>query len=73
MKLIIEYKTKRVTGVEYASRNNKTKLNTVVAKKKRKEMRIFSASAIHSPKIMLSGIEPREELEKYGINVIYQL
>ncbi|KAF3430485.1 hypothetical protein E2986_06927, partial [Frieseomelitta varia] len=69
-KLLIDSKTKRVTGVEYTSRNNRTKLNTVVVKKEV----ILSAGSINSPKIlMLSGIGPAEELEKYGIQVISNL
>ena len=69
-KLLIDNITKRVIGVEYASRNNRTKLNTVFAKKEV----ILSAGSINSPKIlMLSGIGPREELEKYGIQVISNL
>ncbi|KAF3430490.1 hypothetical protein E2986_13928 [Frieseomelitta varia] len=66
-KLVVDNKTKRVTSVEYTSGNNRTKLNTVFA---RKEV-ILSAGSINSPKIlMLSGIGPREELKKHGIEVI---
>ena len=69
-KLLLDHEKKRVIGVEYASRNNRTKLNTVFA---RKEV-ILSAGSINSPKIlMLSGIGPREELKKYGIPVISNL
>ena len=69
-KLLVDSKTKRVTGVEYISGNNRTKLHTVFAKKEV----ILSAGAINSPKIlMLSGIGPGEELEKYGIEVISNL
>ncbi|KAK1117179.1 hypothetical protein K0M31_016876 [Melipona bicolor] len=69
-KLLVDNKTKRVTGVEYTSGNNRTKLNRVFAKKEV----ILSAGSINSPKIlMLSGIGPREELEKYGIQVISNL
>ena len=69
-RLLVDNETKRVTGVEYASRNNQTKLNTVFAKKEV----ILSAGSINSPKIlMLSGIGPSEELEKYGIQVISNL
>ncbi|KAF3430486.1 hypothetical protein E2986_07082 [Frieseomelitta varia] len=69
-KLVVDNKTKRVTGVEYTSGNNRTKLNTVFA---RKEV-ILSAGSINSPKIlMLSGIGPREELEKHGIEIINNL
>lgn len=69
-KLLVDNKTKRVTGVEYTSGNNRTKLNRVFAEKEV----ILSAGSINSPKIlMLSGIGPREELEKYGIQVISNL
>ncbi|KAF3430179.1 hypothetical protein E2986_07371 [Frieseomelitta varia] len=69
-KLLVDNKTRRVTGVEYTSGNNRTKLNTVFAKKEV----ILSAGSINSPKIlMLSGIGPGEELEKYGIEVISNL
>ncbi|KAK9294320.1 hypothetical protein QLX08_011026 [Tetragonisca angustula] len=69
-KLLVDNETKRVTGVEYTTGNNRTKLNTVFAKKEV----ILSAGSINSPKIlMLSGIGPREELEKYGIQVISNL
>ena len=70
--LLIDSKTKRVLGIEYASKTktNETKLNLVLA---RKEV-ILSAGAINSPKIlMLSGIGLREELNKHGINVISDL
>ncbi|CAD1479083.1 unnamed protein product, partial [Heterotrigona itama] len=66
----LDQEKKRVTGVEYASGNNRTKLNTVFAKKEI----ILSAGSINSPKIlMLSGIGPEEELEKHGIQVISNL
>ena len=71
-RLLVDSKTKRVLGVEYASttETNETKLNVVLA---RKEM-ILSAGAINTPKIlMLSGIGPRNELKKHGINVISDL
>ncbi|KAK9299911.1 hypothetical protein QLX08_007215 [Tetragonisca angustula] len=69
-KLLLDSKTKRVTGVEYISGSNRTKLHTVFAKKEV----ILSAGAINSPKIlMLSGIGPAEELEKHGIQVISNL
>ncbi|CAD1468056.1 unnamed protein product, partial [Heterotrigona itama] len=69
-KLLVDHEKKRVIGVEYASGNNQTKLNTVFAKKEV----IVSAGSINSPKIlMLSGIGPREELNKHGINVISDL
>lgn len=60
-----------VVCVEYASKNNETKLSIVFAKKEV----IVSAGSINSPKIlfMLSGIRRREELKKHGIKVIYQL
>ena len=69
-KLLVDYKTNRVIGVEYTSANNRTKLNTVFAKKEV----ILSAGPVNSAKIlMLSGIGPREELEKYGIQVVSNL
>ena len=71
-KLLVDSKTKRVIGVEYASttKNNQTKLNLVFTKKEV----IVSAGTINSPKIlMLSGIGPREELNKHRINVISNL
>ncbi|KAF3430178.1 hypothetical protein E2986_05929 [Frieseomelitta varia] len=69
-KLFVDSKEKRVTGVEYISGNNRTKFNTVIAKNEV----ILSAGSINSPKIlMLSGIGPTEELEKYGIQVISNL
>ncbi|KOX68393.1 Glucose dehydrogenase [acceptor] [Melipona quadrifasciata] len=69
-KLLVDHTNTRVIGVEYASINNRTKLNTVFAKKEV----ILSAGSINSPKIlMLSGIGPREELKKYGIQVISNL
>ncbi|XP_043522749.1 glucose dehydrogenase [FAD, quinone]-like isoform X1 [Frieseomelitta varia] len=71
-RLLVDSKTKCVLGVEYASttETNETKLNVVLA---RKEV-ILSAGAINSPKIlMFSGIGPREELRKHGINVISDL
>ena len=69
-KLLLDHKKNRVTGIEYTSGNNRTKLNTVFA---RKEV-ILSAGSINSPKVlMLSGIGPREELKKHGIKVISDL
>ena len=69
-KLLVDQEKKRVIGVEYTLRNNRTKLNTVFASKEV----ILSAGSINSPKIlMLSGIGPREELEKYGIPIISNL
>ncbi|KAF3430175.1 hypothetical protein E2986_07627 [Frieseomelitta varia] len=69
-KLLVDNEKKRITGVEYTSGNNRTKLNKVLAKKEV----IVSAGAINSPKIlMLSGIGPREELKKHGIQVIRNL
>ena len=40
MKLIVEYKTKRVINVECASRNSRTKLNTGFPKKRKKFSRL---------------------------------
>ncbi|KAK1120120.1 hypothetical protein K0M31_012844 [Melipona bicolor] len=69
-KLFVDHTKRRIIAVEYALINNRTKLNTVFAKKEV----ILSAGSINSPKIlMLSGIGPREELEKYGIRVISNL
>ena len=71
-RLLVDSKTKRVLGFEYASTTkiNETKLNVVLARKKV----ILSAGAIKSPKIlMLSGIGPRKESKKHGINVINDL
>lgn len=68
-RLLIDTKTKRVTGVEYTSAV--TGFSKVVLA--RKEV-ILSAGAINSPKIlMLSGVGPMEELEKYGIDVVSDL
>ncbi|CAK9805393.1 Glucose dehydrogenase [FAD, quinone] [Anthophora plagiata] len=68
-RLMMDTTKKRVTGVEYTS--------TVIGFTKRVTARkevILSAGAINSPKIlMLSGIGPREELKKHGINVISDL
>ena len=71
-KLLVDNKTNRAIGVEYASTtsNNQTKLNSVFVKKEV----IVSAGSINSPKIlMLSGIGPREELKKCRIKVISDL
>ncbi|KOX69471.1 Glucose dehydrogenase [acceptor] [Melipona quadrifasciata] len=69
-KLLVDHTKRRIIGVEYASINNRTKLNTVFAKKEV----ILSAESINSPKIlMLSGFGPGEELEKYNIQVIDNL
>lgn len=66
-RILIDPKTKRATGVEYAS----TKSGFRKTLKARKEV-ILSAGAINSPKIlMLSGIGPKDELLKHNIKLIY--
>ncbi|KAK1137812.1 hypothetical protein K0M31_002306 [Melipona bicolor] len=70
-KLLTDIRTKHVTGVEYASNNNAvTTFNVAFAKKEV----IVSAGSINTPKVlMLSGIGPRDELDRHGIRVIRDL
>lgn len=68
VKILIATQTKRIIGVEFVTKRGAIKM--VVA---RKEV-ILSAGAIESPKLlMLSGIGPRAELEKHGINIVQNL
>lgn len=67
-KVLIDPRTKRATGVEVAYPDGHTKRINV-----RKEV-IVAGGAVNSPQIlMLSGVGPREELEKVGIKVIHDL
>lgn len=64
-KVIIDPETKRALGVEYFRHG---KAQVVFA---RREV-ILSAGAINSPHLlMLSGVGPREQLERVGIDVIH--
>ena len=68
-KLLTDSETGRVTGVEYVVSTDgaAVKFNVALA---RKEV-IVSAGSINSPKVlMLSGIGPREELERHNIKVV---
>ncbi|XP_074594873.1 oxygen-dependent choline dehydrogenase-like [Brevipalpus obovatus] len=66
-RILIDSKNKRAYGVEY-KKNGK-----FYQVKARKEV-ILSAGALNSPKLlMLSGIGPKNELEKFGIPVIADL
>lgn len=68
-KILIDSKTKRAFGVKYMSLTTNTSKRVFA----RKEV-IISAGTIESPKLlMLSGIGPKDELEKYGINVVRNL
>ena len=68
-RVLIDPRTKHAFGVEYI-RDGETKIRTVRA---RKEV-IVSAGAINSPKLLqLSGVGPRELLEKFGIYLIQDL
>ena len=59
-KIVIDKRTKKVTGVEYIKDG---KYNTI---RVRKEV-IVSAGTIQSPQIlMLSGIGPKEQLQAVG-------
>lgn len=65
-KVIIDPETKRALGVEYI-RHGKTQ--AVYA---RREV-ILSAGAINTPHLlMLSGIGPRQDLERVGIDVVHE-
>ncbi|PSN39288.1 Glucose dehydrogenase [FAD, quinone] [Blattella germanica] len=69
-RVIIDPKTKRATGVEYASE----KTRAILGKLKAKKEVIVSGGAISSPQIlMLSGIGPEETLKPLGIPVIKNL
>ena len=69
IKIIIDPKTKRATGVEYT--NTITGLNKTASAKREV---ILSSGVVNSPKLlMLSGIGPTEELKKHGINVFQNL
>ncbi|XP_043512688.1 glucose dehydrogenase [FAD, quinone]-like [Frieseomelitta varia] len=64
--------TKHVTGVEYAATYNNAAMEFNVAFA-RKEV-IVSAGTIDTPKVlMLSGIGPRDELDRHGIRLIREL
>lgn len=64
-RIIIDPQTKTATGVEYQDADGQTRTATAT-----KEV-ILSAGTIDSPRILkLSGIGPKEELEKLGIKVI---
>lgn len=66
-KVIVDPETKRAQGVEFIKNGIKQE---VYAKREV----ILSAGAINSPHLlMLSGIGPRENLEKVGIPVIHEL
>ncbi|XP_054154996.1 glucose dehydrogenase [FAD, quinone]-like [Oppia nitens] len=63
----IIFSGKRAVGVEYEKNNRKTTVNAS------REV-ILSAGAIESPHIlMVSGIGPRKQLEKFGIPVLADL
>ncbi|XP_069683578.1 glucose dehydrogenase [FAD, quinone]-like isoform X2 [Periplaneta americana] len=64
-KILIDKKKKKVTGVEYYKDGERKVIRV------RKEV-ILSAGAVQSPQILLlSGIGPRKELEKVGVDVIH--
>ncbi|XP_014217222.1 glucose dehydrogenase [FAD, quinone]-like [Copidosoma floridanum] len=66
-KVLIDPQTKTAYGVEFTKHGRKIKVTA------KKEV-ILSAGAIASPKLlMLSGIGPKEHLEKFGINVLQDL
>ncbi|XP_051156152.1 glucose dehydrogenase [FAD, quinone]-like [Leptopilina boulardi] len=66
MKIMIDTETKRAIGVEFTS----TKTGATKVVMARKEV-ILSAGTIESAKLlMLSGIGPRDELQKHNINVV---
>ena len=68
-KILIDPNTKKALGVEYTSTLT-GESRKVVAKKEV----IISAGAVNSPQLlMVSGIGPIEELQKYGISVIKNL
>lgn len=66
-KVIIDPITKRAQGVELIRDGRKQEVYA------RREV-ILSAGAINSPQLlMLSGVGPRENLEKVGVNVLHDL
>ncbi|XP_051160278.1 glucose dehydrogenase [FAD, quinone]-like [Leptopilina boulardi] len=66
IKIIIDTETKRAIGVEFIS----TKTGATKVVMARKEV-IVSAGTIESAKLlMISGIGPRDELQKHNINVV---
>lgn len=67
-KVLIDPQTKTVTGVEIIDKDGHTK--RINAKKEV----IVSGGAVNSPQILLlSGIGPREELQRVGIRQVHQL
>ncbi|XP_011315149.1 glucose dehydrogenase [FAD, quinone]-like [Fopius arisanus] len=67
IRIIIDPETKLALGVEYLS----TRSDVVRVAIARKEV-ILSAGALNSPKVlMLSGIGPKEDLDRLGIPLIY--
>lgn len=65
-RVIIDPKTKRAIGVDVCSKTGSSQV--IYAKKEV----ILSAGALSSPKLlMLSGIGPKEELEKHNISLIF--
>ena len=66
-RVLIDPKTKKVIGVEYASNKNSPSQVAYV----KKEV-IITAGTLNSPKVLLlSGIGPKEELKKHNISLIY--
>lgn len=69
-KVLIHHKNKTAYGVEVAHEHNRRIIGTIFADKEV----IVSGGAVNSPQIlMLSGIGPRDVLEKIGIHVIQSL
>ncbi|PSN36226.1 hypothetical protein C0J52_22805, partial [Blattella germanica] len=69
-KIIINAKSKEAEGIEYVWENNRNQKGKLFA---RKEV-ILSTGPMSSPQLlMLSGIGPKEVLEKYQIKVIENL
>ncbi len=66
----ILFKDKTAYAVEYFDLKNKKKVETIEANKEI----ILSAGIIGSPQILkLSGVGPKEELQKFGIDVVMDL